>query len=50
MALSMRTRAMLQQVGLSKSEWAENVQGAFRVPADQKAKITDKRLVLIDAC
>ena len=27
-------RAMPQQVGLSKTERADNVQGAFRVPAD----------------
>ena len=43
-----RVRATPQQVGLSKSERADNVQGAFRVPAEQKAEIAGKRLVLID--
>lgn len=43
-----RVRATVQQVGLSKSERADNVQGAFRVPADLKAEVTGRRLVLID--
>jgi len=43
-----RVRPTTQQVGLSKNERAENVQGAFRVLAEWKAEITDKRLVLID--
>jgi glutamine phosphoribosylpyrophosphate amidotransferase len=43
-----RVRATPQQVGLSKSERAENVQGAFRVPPEQRAEIAGKRLVLID--
>jgi GrxC family glutaredoxin len=43
-----RVRAMPQQVGLSRPERADNVRGAFRVPADQKAHIAGKRLVLID--
>ncbi len=43
-----RVRATPKQVGLSKSERADNVQGAFRVPAEQKAAIAGKRLVLID--
>ena len=43
-----RMRATPQQVGLSKTERADNVQGAFRVPAEQEAHITGKRLVLID--
>ena len=43
-----RVRATPQQVGLSKSGRADNVQGAFRVPADEKALIAGKRLVLID--
>jgi ComF family protein len=43
-----RVRATVQQVGLSKSERADNVQGAFRVPADMKAEIAGRRLVLID--
>ena len=43
-----RVRATPQQVGLSKSERADNVQGAFRVPPEQKALIAGNRLVLID--
>jgi ComF family protein len=43
-----RVRATPQQVGLSKSERADNVQGAFRVPADEKANVAGRRLVLID--
>jgi predicted amidophosphoribosyltransferase len=43
-----RVRATPQQVGLSKTERADNVQGAFRVPAEQKAHIAGKRLVLVD--
>jgi predicted amidophosphoribosyltransferase len=41
-----RVRATPQQVGRSKVERAENVQGAFRVPAGRKADIADRRLVL----
>jgi ComF family protein len=43
-----RVRATPQQVGLSKSERADNVQGAFRVPPDRKAQVAGRRLVLID--
>ncbi len=43
-----RVRATPQQVGLSKSERADNVQGAFRVPADAKAHVAGRRLVLVD--
>ncbi len=43
-----RVRATPQQVGLSKADRAGNVQGAFRVPAERKAYIAGKRLVLVD--
>jgi ComF family protein len=43
-----RVRATPQQVGLSRTERADNVQGAFRVPAERKAEIKGKRLVLVD--
>jgi ComF family protein len=43
-----RVRATVQQVGLSKEERAENVQGAFRVDAEGKGLIARQRLVLID--
>jgi ComF family protein len=43
-----RIKATPQQVGLSQSARAQNVQGAFRVPADGKAEVAGRRLVLID--
>jgi ComF family protein len=43
-----RVKATAQQVGLSRSERAANVQGAFRVPPEGKAAIVGRRLVLID--
>jgi len=43
-----RVKATAHQVGLSKSERAANVQGAFRVPDEGKANVAGRRLVLID--
>ncbi|MBV9557750.1 MAG: ComF family protein, partial [Pseudolabrys sp.] len=43
-----RVRATPQQVGLSKTQRADNVQGAFRVPPQAKAAVADRKLVLID--
>jgi ComF family protein len=43
-----RVRATPQQVGRSKAERAENVQGAFHVPAEHRADITGRHLVLVD--
>jgi ComF family protein len=43
-----RMRATPQQVGLSKAERADNVQGVFRVADDRKADIAGRRFVLID--
>jgi ComF family protein len=43
-----RVRATAQQVGLSRSGRADNVQGAFAVTAEGKAAIAGKRLVLVD--
>src|SRR5215469_12378271 len=43
-----RVKRTAQQVGLSRTERAANVQGAFRVPGDGKAAVTGRRLVLID--
>jgi len=43
-----RIKATAQQVGLSQTERAENVQGAFRVPNDRKAEVAGRRLVLVD--
>ncbi len=43
-----RVKATPQQVGLSKSERAANVQGAFRVDAAGKAEVTRRHVVLVD--
>ena len=43
-----RTRATGQQVGRSRAERADNVQGAFQVPPEHKAEIQGRRLILID--
>ena len=43
-----RVRATAQQVGLSRTERAANIQGAFRVPAESKAAVAGRRLVLVD--
>ncbi len=43
-----RVRATPQQVGLSKTQRADNVQGAFRVPAEHKALVAGRRLLLVD--
>ena len=43
-----RVRATEQRVGLSRSQRASNVQGAFGVSADQRSEIQGRRVVLID--
>jgi ComF family protein len=43
-----RVRATPQQVGLSKTDRTNNVQGAFRVPDGQKPVVHGRRVVLID--
>ena len=43
-----RVKPTTHQVGLSKSERAINVQGAFRVPENGKINVTGRRLVLVD--
>src|SRR3954462_14774730 len=43
-----RVKATQQQVGLSHSERATNVQGAFRVDAAAKPRVAGRRLILID--
>src|SRR6204780_3779219 len=42
-----RVKPTVQQVGLSRTERAANVQGAFRVPEDGKAAVTGRRLVVV---
>jgi ComF family protein len=43
-----RVRATEQQIGLSRSQRASNVQGAFKVSADRSADIQGRRVVLVD--
>ncbi len=43
-----RVRPTLQQVGLSKADRALNVQGAFKVPLEQKSSVQGRRIVLVD--
>jgi ComF family protein len=43
-----RVKRTTQQVGLSRAQRAANIQGAFRVPADGKAEVVGRKLVLID--
>lgn len=43
-----RIRPTPQQIGLSRSERALNVQGAFQVPAEGRAHIEGRRIVLVD--
>jgi len=43
-----RVKSTAQQVGLSASERAVNVQGAFRVPESSRAAVAGRRLVLVD--
>jgi ComF family protein len=41
-------RATPQQVGRSRTERADNVQGAFVVPPENRVQIAGRRLVLVD--
>ena len=43
-----RVKATAQQVGLTRPQRAENIQGAFRVPPAGKGAIAGRRLVLVD--
>jgi ComF family protein len=43
-----RVKPTTQQVGLSRTQRAANIQGAFRVPPNGKAEVVGRRLVLID--
>ncbi len=47
-AAPQRVKPTAQQMGLSRSERAANVQGAFRVPPEGKAAVVGLRLVLVD--
>jgi len=43
-----RVKRTQSQVGLKKAQRAENLQGAFRVPAEAKARLKGKRVLLVD--
>src|SRR6476660_1671417 len=43
-----RVRPTQQQIGLSRSQRASNVQGAFKVAAERAADIAGRRIVLVD--
>jgi len=43
-----RVKATPQQVGLTRAQRAENVQGAFRMSATGRAAVAGRRLVLVD--
>ncbi|MEH2564358.1 ComF family protein [Bradyrhizobium sp. AZCC 2289] len=43
-----RVRATEQQIGLSRSQRASNVQGAFKVASDRSADIAGRRVILVD--
>jgi ComF family protein len=43
-----RVKRTRPQVGLTKSQRGENLQGAFRVPVDAKPRLTGKRVLLVD--
>ncbi len=43
-----RVKPTAQQVGLSRTERAANVQGAFRVPPEGRGAVAGRRLVLVD--
>jgi ComF family protein len=47
-ALLGRVRATEQQVGLSRSQRASNVQGAFKVADDAQSEVQGRRVILID--
>src|SRR5262245_34039845 len=43
-----RVKATRQQVGLTRSERAHNIQGAFRVPRPARAEVAGRRIVVVD--
>jgi ComF family protein len=47
-SLLARLKATKPQVGLSKAQRGENLQGAFRVPAEAKPRLAGKRVLLVD--
>jgi predicted amidophosphoribosyltransferase len=48
LSLLARVKATKAQVGLSRAQRADNVQGAFRVPAGAESRVRGRRIVLVD--
>jgi ComF family protein len=48
LSLLNRVKPTRAQVGLSRAQRADNVQGAFRVPPEAEARVRGRRIVLID--
>jgi ComF family protein len=47
-SLLARVKHTRRQVGLTKAQRQENLQGAFRVPPDARARLKGKRVLLVD--
>jgi predicted amidophosphoribosyltransferase len=47
-SLLLRVKRTAPQVGLSRNQRAENLQGAFRVPDSARPHLAGKRVLLID--
>jgi ComF family protein len=47
-SLLARVKATRRQVGLTKAQRQDNLQGAFRVPSNQKARLSGRRVLLVD--
>jgi ComF family protein len=43
-----RVRPTLQQAGLTRTERARNVQGAFQVASERRAEVKGRRIVVVD--
>jgi predicted amidophosphoribosyltransferase len=48
LSLLARVKATKAQVGLSRAQRADNVQGAFRGPAGAESRVRGRRIVLVD--
>lgn len=46
--LLLRVKRTAPQIGLSRNQRGQNLQGAFRVPADAKHRLRGKRVLLVD--
>lgn len=44
----MRVRPTVQQAGLSRTERARNVQGAFQVPTERRGDVKGRRILVVD--